>query len=103
MLVVLVLAAVLEIAGLAGLRRGLVHGSWPWAVLGGALLLGYGWVVNANRSIAFGRLMGLYIAIFFVVSQLLALGLFGERPPPSVILGGLLIVAGALVIQRGLA
>jgi small multidrug resistance family-3 protein len=58
-------------------------------------------MVNANRLIDFGRLMGLYIAVFFVVSQVLSLVLFGERPSPNLILGGALIVAGGVVIQFG--
>ena len=45
--------------------------------------------------------MGLYIAVFFVVSQVLSLVLFGERPSPSLVLGGALVVAGGLVIQFG--
>lgn len=45
--------------------------------------------------------MGLYTAVFFVVSQLMSLALFGERPLPSLLLGGALIVAGGLVIQLG--
>ncbi len=101
MLAVLVLAALLEIGGDAGIRRGLVHGSWAPAVLGGALLLAYGFVVNADRLIDFGRLIGLYIAVLFVVSQVLALVLFGERPTPGLVLGGLLVVAGGLVMQFG--
>jgi small multidrug resistance family-3 protein len=62
----------------------------------------YGVVVNANRAIDFGRLMGLYIAVFFVVSQVLAFAIFGGRPTPSLLVGGVLIVAGGLVIQLGL-
>jgi small multidrug resistance family-3 protein len=57
--------------------------------------------VNVNRAVDFGRLMGLYTAVFFVVSQLMSLALFGERPLPSLLLGGALIVAGGLVIQLG--
>ena len=103
MLAVLVLAAVLEMGGDAVVRRGLVQGSWSAAALGGALLLAYGFVVNTDRVIDFGRLMGLYIAVLFVVSQVLALALFGERPTPGLIVGGILIVGGGLVIQFGRA
>jgi small multidrug resistance family-3 protein len=45
--------------------------------------------------------MGIYIAVFFVVSQVLSLAIFGERPSPSLVLGGALVVAGGLVIQFG--
>src|SRR5437879_1763234 len=76
----LILAAVLEIGGDAAIRRGLTRSPWPWLALGGASLLAYGFAVNLNRVIAFGHLMGLYIVVFFVVSQLLAFLYFGETP-----------------------
>ena len=58
-------------------------------------------MVNTDRVIDFGSLMGLYIAVFFVVSQALSLGLFGEQPSPSLLVGGTLIVAGGMVIHLG--
>ena len=98
-LVVLVLAAVLEMGGDAAIRRGLLRSTWEWLVLGGAALVAYGFVVNLDRSIDFGRLMGLYIAVLFVVSQCIGALLFNELPSASLIIGGILIVAGGLVIQ----
>ena len=100
-LAMLILAAALEIGGDAAIRHGLVRSAWLSLALGAVTLVVYGLVVNANRLIDFGRLMGLYIAVFFVVSQVLSLVLFGERPSPSLVLGGALIVAGGLVIQFG--
>ncbi len=100
-LVALVLAAALELGGDAAVRRGLVESAGLWLALGAVTLVAYGFVVNLNRSIEFGRLMGLYIAVFFVISQLLGFAFFGERPSLSLIVGGALIVAGGLVIQSG--
>ena len=100
-LAVLVLAAVLEIGGDAAIRVGLLRSAWPWLPLGGATLVAYGLVVNVNRALDFGRLMGLYIAVFFVVSQLLSFVFFDERPPASLTLGGALIVSGGLLIHFG--
>ena len=100
-LAVLALAALLEIGGDAAIRHGLLRSGWPWLALGGATLVAYGLVVNANRALDFGRLMGLYIAVFFVVSQFLSFVFFDERPPPSLTLGGALIVSGGLVIHLG--
>ena len=100
-LAMLILAAVLEIGGDAAIRHGLVRPAWYSLALGAVMLVVYGLVVNANRLIAFGRTMGLYIAVFFVVSQVLSLVLFGERPSPSLVLGGALVVAGGLVMQFG--
>jgi len=101
LVLVLILAAALEVGGDAALRRGLVGSAWPWLVLGAVTLVAYGLVVNLNRSIEFGRLMGLYIAVFFLVSQTLSFAFFGEHPSLSLIVGGALIVAGGLVIQSG--
>ena len=101
-LVALLIAATLEIGGDAAMRRGLLESTWRWLALGAVTLVAYGLVVNLNRSIEFGRLMGLYIAVFFVISQLLSFAFFGERPSLSLILGGVLIVAGGLVVQSGM-
>ena len=97
----LVVAAVLEVGGDAAMRRGLVHSAWPAIVLGAVLLVAYGALVNFNRSIDFGRVMGVYIAIFFLTSQLLSVVIFGERPSLSQLIGGGLIAIGGLVIQFG--
>jgi drug/metabolite transporter superfamily protein YnfA len=97
----LVVAALLEVAGDAAIRQGLVRSGWVWLVLGGATLVAYGFAVNADRVMLFGRLMGLYIVVFFLVSQVLSVMLFDERPPLSLTLGGALIVASGLVIHFG--
>ncbi len=98
---VLIVAAALEVGGDAALRRGLIHSLWPWLLLGAVTLVAYGLVVNLNRSIDFGRLMGTYIAVFFLVSQLISVVFFAERPSLIRIIGGMLIVAGGLVIHLG--
>ena len=95
----LVAAAALEVGGDAAIRHGLLRPSRMW-LLAGVLLLGaYGWVVNLNRLLDFGSLMGLYIAVFFVVSQVVSVVVFGEWPSPRLLVGGALIVGGGLVIQ----
>ena len=92
----LVLAALLEVGGDAGVRAGLR--GHRWALLAGpAALVLYGFVVNQPRW-EFGRLLGVYIAVFFVVSQLVAMLVFRERLQPGAVLGGALIVAGGLVL-----
>jgi small multidrug resistance family-3 protein len=97
----LLVAAVLEVGGDAAVRRGLLETRTGWLLLGAASLVGYGFAVNWSRSIDFGRLMGVYIVVFFVVSQAIAALLFGEAPSRSVLVGGALIVAGGAVIQLG--
>jgi drug/metabolite transporter superfamily protein YnfA len=100
-LAALVFAAIAEIAGDAAIRQGLTRSSWPWFGFGAAALVVYGFAVNLDRAIRFGQLMGLYIVVFFLVSQLSSFVFFDERPPASLVLGGALIVVGGLVIHLG--
>ena len=100
-LVWLVLAAALEIGGDAAIRHGLVGASRTAVALGAVALVTYGMLVNVNRSLDFGRLMGVYIAVFFVVSQLVSVAWFGESPSRTLLAGGALIVAGGAVIHLG--
>jgi drug/metabolite transporter superfamily protein YnfA len=100
-LLILILAASLEVGGDAAIRHGLIRSTWQWVVLGAVVLAIYGLVVNTNREVDFGRLMGIYIVVFFVVSQVVSAVVFGARPTPALVLGGLLIVAGGAVIQLG--
>ena len=98
-IVYLALAAALEVSGDFLMRVGL--GGRRWGLVAGAVVLaGYGLLVN-QPAWGFGRTLGLYIAIFFVVSQLVAFLAAGDRPSPSLWLGGALIVAGGLVIHLG--
>ena len=97
----LLVAALLEVGGDAAVRRGLTSPSTTWLAVGLAMLGAYGCVVNANRTLDFGSLMGLYIVVFFIVSQILGAAMFGHRPSPSLLCGGALIVAGGVVIQLG--
>jgi small multidrug resistance family-3 protein len=95
----LALAAVLEVSGDYLMRLGL--GGRGWRLIAGALaLIGYGILVN-QPAWNFGRTLGLYIAMFFVVSQVIAFLAAGERPSPSLWLGGALVVGGGLVIHFG--
>jgi len=98
-IVYLALAAVLEVSGDYLMRVGL--GGRRWGLMAGACVLAaYGLLVN-RPAWGFGRTLGLYIAIFFVVSQIMAFLATGERPSPSIWLGGALVVAGGLVIHAG--
>ena len=53
--------------------------------------------VNAPR-LDFGKLLGVYVVLFFLMAQLLARVRFGQSPTPPIYAGGALIVAGGLVI-----
>ena len=99
-IVYLALAAVLEVSGDFLMRVGLGGRRWGLLVAGTLVLAGYGLLVN-QPDWGFGRTLGLYIAVFFVTSQIVAFLAAGERPSPSLWLGGAFIVAGGLVIHLG--
>ena len=101
-MLILFCAACLEAGGDALIRAGL-RSSTPtlaalFFVLGGLVLTGYGFTVNAPPW-DFGRLLGVYVAFFFVVAQLISWMGFGQKPAPMVLLGGALIVAGGCVVS----
>src|SRR6202040_148071 len=93
---ILVLAALLEVGGDALIRIGL-RGPGYWIVAGALTLFAYGVLVNVTGG-DFNRLMGIYIAVFFVVSQAISLTPFKQIPDPRIILGGTFIVTGGLLI-----
>lgn len=92
----LTLSALLEAGGDAGMRAGL-HGKRLGFVFGALLLVSYGLVVNLPKW-EFGRLLGVYIAVFFVISQILAIVAFHEKLKLPTLVGGALIVAGGMVL-----
>ena len=97
----LTVAACLEVGGDAVVRLGLKSGGEPWrsALLAGgaAVLFGYGIFVN-SAPLDFGRLLGVYVVLFFIVAQLVNRFAFGVAPTTGIIAGGALIVAGGVVI-----
>jgi drug/metabolite transporter superfamily protein YnfA len=66
-------------------------------LLGAIMLFCYGAVLN-QAPFDFGRLIGAYVATFFVVGQILNLVVFGAAPSVPIIFGGMLIIAGGAVI-----
>ncbi|MDR3724419.1 MAG: hypothetical protein P4K83_08035 [Terracidiphilus sp.] len=75
-------------------------GRWLAIGLGGLVLTAYGATVNLPKW-DFGRLLGVYVAAFFVLAQLLNWFRFGQPPTQSIWLGGVLVVAGGLVVALG--
>jgi len=101
-MLVLFSAACLEACGDALIRRGL-HSSTHlraalFFVLGGLVLTFYGYTVNAPPW-TFGRLLGVYVALFFVVAQLISWLGFGQKPTPMILWGGALIVVGGCIVS----
>jgi len=99
--VVLVVAASLEVLGDSFFQSGLYRSSGAqraiWFVAGFAVLGLYGWSVNLPQW-DFGKLFGAYVALFFVVAQVVAKVRFQQSPTAPIWVGGGLIVAGGLVI-----
>jgi small multidrug resistance family-3 protein len=103
-LTILVAAAVLEAGGDALVRAGLhstsAAGRAAFLLAGAGILFAYGYVVNAPPW-DFGRLLGVYVAFFFVIAQAISWIGFGHKPSASVILGGAFIVLGGYIVSRG--
>ncbi len=97
---IFIVAAVLEVGGDAVIRKGL-RGSIIWFIISGFMMLGcYGVVVNTVKW-DFSRLLGVYVAVFAVVSVLTGRLVFKESIPLSTWLGLAIIVIGGAVIQAG--
>jgi drug/metabolite transporter superfamily protein YnfA len=101
-LAVLAAAALLEAYGdscfQSGLYRSSGIGRMIVFMIGAASLTSYGLVVNIPRW-DFGRLLGLYVVVFFFCAQVIARVRFGQSPNLAVIAGGVLIGAGGLIIM----
>lgn len=100
-LLFLALAAFLEAYGDSFFQIGFYRSSgWgrAMALLAGVVVLAaYGSAVNVPRW-DFGKLLGVYVVLFFLMAQLMNLVRFGQWPTPPIYAGGGLIVAGGLVI-----
>ena len=96
--VALTVAAALEVGGDYFIRKGL-HKDWVRMLLGVALLALYGFAVNLWWRGDFSKLLGLYVVMFFAVSQVWGVTMEGEQLDAPRLLGGSLILAGGAVIQ----
>lgn len=98
---ILVVATTLEAGGDAVVRLGLQHTSIPTRILlmafGAAMLFGYGLVLNL-APLNFARLIGAYVATFFVVAQIINLVVFRTAPTLPTVIGGVFIVFGGAII-----
>jgi len=54
-------------------------------------------VVNVPRW-DFGKLIGVYVVLFFLMAQILNKIRFGQSPTPPIYAGGALIMAGGVVM-----
>ena len=98
--IVFLAAAVLEVGGDATDRKGLRGGGLAFVAMGFAMLGAYGLVVNTVKW-DFSKLLGVYVAVFAVVSVLTGRYLFRETIPAATWIGLAAIVLGGLTIQFG--
>jgi small multidrug resistance family-3 protein len=97
---IFVAAAILEVSGDAMIWRGL-RGWGGAAIVAGCIMLAcYGLVVNVVKW-EFSKLLGVYVAVFAVVSVAMGRMVFKETVPLTTWMGLGLMVAGGLVIQFG--
>jgi len=93
-------AAILEVGGDAAIRKGLRGSSLTTIALGCVMLGFYGVVVNMVKW-DFSKMLGVYVALFALVSVLFGRFVFMEHIPNSTWFGLLVIMCGALIIQFG--
>jgi small multidrug resistance family-3 protein len=97
----LLVATTLEVGGDAVVRLALYNSTGfnrlTLLCAGALLLLGYGTFLN-TAPVEFGRVVGLYIATLFIVWQIINFLVFRTLPALPVCAGGLLVIAGGLII-----
>lgn len=100
-LVLLVLATTLEASGDAIIRASLrphaIQLRIALTLIGMVVLYGYGLVFNLG-PLDWGRLIGAYVATFFVVGQIINLIAFRTAPSLPVLVGGLFILLGGAIV-----
>lgn len=98
---ILIVATALEVTGDAIIRKCIYEYTGFYrtlfALAGAILLFGYGFFLNL-APVEFGKVVGLYIATLFVMWQIINYAFFKTLPTMPVIVGGVLIVAGGLIM-----
>ena len=93
-------AAILEVSGDAIVRKGLRGNNLIFILAGCAVLGSYGIIVNTVKW-DFSKLLGVYVAIFALISILFGRFVFKENIPNTTWLGLIIIICGGLLIQFG--
>jgi drug/metabolite transporter superfamily protein YnfA len=97
---IFIAAAVLEVGGDAVVRKGLRGSGLAIIMTGFAMLGSYGVVVNMVKW-DFSRLLGVYVAVFALISILFGRFVFKETIPIATWVGLTVIVGGGMIIQFG--
>ena len=100
-MLLLMVAATLESGGDALVRTGLHSSTWAtrlsYLLIGGVVLFVYGVVVNLPPW-DFGRLLGVYVAMFFLVAQAINRVVFGVTPTAPIVVGRDSNIVGAMIV-----
>jgi hypothetical protein len=103
---VLAVAAYLEVQGDAFFQSGLYHASGVrrlgFFLAGTVVLVCYSLFLNSSK-VDFGRLLGVYVVLFFLVAQVVARVQFHQSPSRAIYVGGTFIVVGGLIMSLGKA
>jgi small multidrug resistance family-3 protein len=98
---VLLIATLFEVGGDSLIRVAIYNHSGlarlGLLLVGGALLFFYGSFLNL-APFDFGQLAGLYIAVLFIVWQVINLVAFRTLPSLPMVVGGSMIVVGGLLV-----
>jgi small multidrug resistance family-3 protein len=101
---ILIVATTLEVCGDAIVRKSIYEYTGAYRIFfmiaGAILLFGYGYVLNLS-PIEFSKVVGLYIAILFIMWQVINYAVFRTVPSLSLIVGGGMIVLGGLIVTFG--
>ena len=99
--VLLAIAAFLEVFGDACFQSAMYQSAGSkravWFVAGTLVLVFYSLFVNTPKW-DFGKLLGVYVALFFLMAQIVNKLRFGHAPTAPIYAGGSLIVAGGMVM-----
>ncbi len=68
-----------------------------WFAAGTIVLVGYSLFLNSS-GVDFGKLLGIYVVLFFLIAQVVARVQFHQSPSNPIYLGGAFVVAGGLIM-----
>jgi hypothetical protein len=82
-------------------QSGLYHSSGfrriGWFLVGALVLVCYSLFLNSSK-VDFGKLLGTYVVLFFLVAQVIAKRQFHQSATRSIYVGGAFIVIGCLIM-----
>jgi drug/metabolite transporter superfamily protein YnfA len=101
-LLIMVLAAALEVGGDAMIRAGFRRGGWVLVAVGFVTLGSYG-VVVTQLPLDFSKLLGVYVGVFAIIGVAFGRLFFGDVVGLWTWVGLAVVLAGSAIIQFGQA